>query len=300
MEKIRLYIQLAFAALTNGYVKGFIDGKIFKGATKAACVPGLNCYSCPGALGSCPVGSLQAVLNNRKFHFSGYIFGFLIFIGALIGRFVCGFLCPFGLVQDLIYKIPLTKKIKNLPGHKYLKYGKYFTLIVFVIILPITVSNALGMGDPWFCKWICPSGTLLGGIPLVSSDPYLQEATGWLFNWKVFLLAVILLTSLKVYRPFCKYLCPLGAAYGIFNPISAYHLKVDQEKCIMCRRCEKVCKMGIKTYETPNSPECIRCLDCVKACPVKAISTSSPIKPPCQMGQGGCSMQRIKRKSSIK
>ena len=58
---IRLWIQIIFAALTNGYVNGFLQSKIYTGPTKAICVPGLNCYSCPGALGACPIGSLQAV-----------------------------------------------------------------------------------------------------------------------------------------------------------------------------------------------------------------------------------------------
>ena len=66
-ERVRLWVQIAFAALTNGYLYGFLTGRIYTGPTKAVCVPGLNCYSCPGALGACPIGSLQAVLGSRKF-----------------------------------------------------------------------------------------------------------------------------------------------------------------------------------------------------------------------------------------
>ena len=92
------------------YAVGFINGKIYDGSLKKLCLPGLNCYSCPGALGSCPIGSLQAVLGSRNFQFSFYIFGFLMLMGAVFGRFVCGWMCPFGLVQDLLYKIPFIKK----------------------------------------------------------------------------------------------------------------------------------------------------------------------------------------------
>ena len=116
-KNIRLWFQAAWFAVTNGYAKGFLEGKIYKGQIKYVCVPGLNCYSCPGALGSCPIGSLQAVLDSGKFRVSCYVFGFLTLFGALLGRFVCGWLCPFGLVQDLLHKIPLFRKKKNMPGH---------------------------------------------------------------------------------------------------------------------------------------------------------------------------------------
>ena len=268
---IRLWVQILFAALTNGYVNGFIQSKIYTGPTKALCVPGLNCYSCPGALGACPIGSLQAVIGSLNYQFSFYIIGFLMAVGALIGRVVCGFLCPFGLVQDLLHKIPVPK-IKKLPGEKYLRYLKYVILAVFVLLLPMFAVNIIGQGDPWFCKWICPSGTLLGGIPLVAGNPDLQAAVGWLFDWKVFLLASILVLSMFSYRPFCKVLCPLGAVYGVFNPISLYHLRLDEEKCVDCGICKEICKMGIDPRKTPNSPECIRCGDCVRACPKGALA----------------------------
>ena len=245
---IRLWVQILFAALTNGYVNGFIQSKIYTGPTKALCVPGLNCYSCPGALGACPIGSLQAVIGSRNYQFSFYIIGFLMAVGALIGRVVCGFLCPFGLVQDLLHKIPVPK-IKKLPGEKYLRYLKYVILAVFVLLLPMFAVNIIGQGDPWFCKWICPSGTLLGGIPLVAGNPDLQAAVGWLFDWKVFLLSSILVLSMFSYRPFCKFLCPLGAVYGVFNPISLYHLRLDEEKCVDCGICKEICKMGIDPPE---------------------------------------------------
>ena len=270
-KSFRLWVQIGFAALTNGYVNGFLQSKIYTGPTKALCVPGLNCYSCPGALGACPIGSLQAVIGSRNYQFSFYVIGFLVAVGALCGRFICGFLCPFGLVQDLLHKIPVPK-LKRLPGEKYLKYLKYVILAVFVLLLPMFAVNIIGQGDPWFCKWICPSGTLLGGIPLVAGNPDLQAAIGWLFSWKVFLLLSILMLSMFAYRPFCKFLCPLGAIYGVFNPISLYHLRLDENKCVNCGLCERTCKMGIDPRKTPNSPECIRCGDCVRACPTGALT----------------------------
>jgi len=185
-NRMRLWVQIVFTAVTNGYLLGFLTGRIYTGPTKAACVPGLNCYSCPGALGSCPIGSLQAVLGSRDYKFSFYVVGFLLFFGSIFGRFVCGWLCPFGLVQDLLYKIPLFKKRKNLPGHKVLIWAKYVILVLFVILLPLLVVDFTGQGDPWFCKYICPSGTLAAGIPLVLLNENLKLAVGNLFFWKLY------------------------------------------------------------------------------------------------------------------
>ncbi len=102
-------VQLISAVLINGYAVGFAKGKIFTGGTKAVCVPVLNCYSCPGALGACPIGSLQAVLGGASHRFPFYVLGLLMLFGVVLGRLVCGLLCPFGLVQELLHKIPSPK-----------------------------------------------------------------------------------------------------------------------------------------------------------------------------------------------
>lgn len=273
-EKYRNWFQAAWFAFTNGYFRGFVKGKIYTGNTKIVCVPGLNCYSCPGAIGACPIGSLQAILGSNTYRVSLYVFGFISLFGVLFGRLVCGFMCPFGLVQDLLYKIPSGFKKKNLPGHKYLKYLRYVFLLVFVVLLTSLIHDVTGTGIPWFCEWVCPSGTLLAGVPLMILNPEFREAIGFQFYWKMAIMIIILIGSVFYYRPFCKYVCPLGAIYGVFNPVSTYRLTVDTEKCIKCGMCQKACGMDIKTFETPNSPECIRCLKCVSACPAGALDTT--------------------------
>ena len=271
---LRMWVQVIFTALTNGYLIGYFEGRIYQGASKRVCVPGLNCYSCPGAIGSCPIGSLQAVLGSRDYKFSFYVIGFLMVVGSLMGRVVCGWLCPFGLVQDLLYKIPFVRKIKKVPFDKQLRYLKYVILVVFVIGMPLLIRDFSGTGSPWFCKTICPSGTLLAGIPLVSTNPDLQASIGFLFGWKMGILILTVVLSILIYRPFCKYICPLGAIYGLFNKYSLYRFEIDESKCIHCGRCHKKCDMGIKVYENPNSPECIRCGECRKVCPTGAIKTT--------------------------
>mgnify|MGYP001180732906 CR=1 FL=1 len=275
-NKNRWKIQALSALLTNSHLTGFFTGKIFKGDLKRTCVPGLNCYSCPGAVGSCPIGSLQAVIGSSKFHFSYYIVGILILFGVLLGRVICGFLCPFGWFQELLHKIP-TKKFSTKKLH-FLTYLKYVILLLFVIVLPMTIVNEIGMGDPWFCKWLCPAGVLEGAIPLAMVDSGIRAALGSLFTWKSCILIGIVTLSVFFYRPFCKWLCPLGAFYALFNQVSLYRFYIDQNKCISCGACAKVCKMDVAVYQTPNHAECIRCGDCLHTCPYGAIYKTTPFK----------------------
>lgn len=266
-------IQALWALLTNSYLIGFFQGKIYRGKLKNLCVPGMNCYSCPGAVGACPIGSLQAVIGSWNFKFAFYVAGFLVFVGALIGRFVCGWLCPFGLIQDLLHKIPFPKKIKSFPGDRLLRKLKYIILLVFVILLPLYLVDIMGQGSPYFCKLICPVGTLEGGIPLVLLNKSMHSTLGWLYAWKNLLLAVTIFLSVLIYRPFCKYSCPLGAVYSVFNPISVFKYRVDEEKCTRCGACARACKMQADPVKNPNSPECIRCGLCKKVCPTGAITS---------------------------
>ncbi len=241
-NKNRWKIQLTATLLSNPFLSHFATGKLYKGKLKSLCVPGLNCYSCPAAAASCPIGALQSVIGSSKFHFAYYVVGFLILIGVLLGRVVCGFLCPFGWFQELLHKIP-TKKFSTKKLH-FLTYLKYVILVVFVIVLPMTVVNEVGMGDPFFCKYLCPAGILEGAIPLSLTDSGIRAALGWLFTWKSCLLLGIILLAVFFYRPFCKWICPLGAFYALFNKVSLYRFQIDSEKCTSCGACSHVCKIG--------------------------------------------------------
>lgn len=187
-----------------------------------------------------------------------------------MGRFVCGFLCPFGWLQELLHKIPgkklSTKKLKPLT------YIKYAVLLFAVVLLPVLVVNDVGMGDPFFCKYICPQGVLEGAIPLSIMNVGIRSALGKLFTWKLAILIVVAVLSVLFYRPFCKWICPLGAFYALMNKVSLLGIQVDQCKCVSCGKCAKVCLMDVDVTRTPDHAECIRCGKCVGACPVDAIS----------------------------
>lgn len=284
LSRFRGWIQAAATLLTNIHLPNFIKGGIYQGKGKAVCVPGLNCYSCPGAAGACPIGSFQAVVGSSKFRFSYYITGFLILLGVLLGRFICGFLCPFGWLQELLHKIPgkklPTKKLKPLT------YLKYAILLLAVVLLPAVVVNDLGMGDPFFCKYICPQGVLEGAIPLAAVNEGIRSALGPLFNRKLIILIVVVVLSVLFYRPFCKWICPLGAFYALMNKVSLLGIKVDEHKCVSCGKCARVCKMDVDVTKTPNHTECIRCGKCITACPTDAIKFNYGFEMPKKITDG--------------
>ena len=275
MKRLRLPVQLLFTIVTNGYLYGFLSGKIYRGGLKYACVPGLNCYSCPGAVASCPIGALQALLNQRGFQVPFAALGFFFLFGSLLGRFVCGWLCPFGLVQDLLHKIPVCRKKKRLPGHRVLKYGKYGVLVLLVFAGSMFLFGGFAK-VPAFCKYLCPSGTLLGALPLLGANGDLRNRAGGLFFWKLGILIGIVLLSVKVYRPFCQYLCPLGAIYGWFNRFSLVQIQWEKSRCVSCMACERACPVALSRQEISRSPECIRCGRCVDACPQKCLHFHPP------------------------
>lgn len=270
LARFRGWIQAGATLLTNIHLPNFLKGGLYQGKGKAVCVPGLNCYSCPAASGACPIGSFQAVVGSSKFRFSYYITGFLILLGVLLGRVICGFLCPFGWFQELLHKIP-TKKLST-KKLKPLTYLKYVVLLVMVVLLPVLVTNQLGMGDPFFCKYLCPQGVLEGAIPLSLANAGIRSALGSLFTWKFIVLLTVIVLSIVFYRPFCKWLCPLGAFYALLNKVSLFQMQVDQSKCVSCGKCAKVCKMDVDVTKSPNHTECIRCGMCIRACPTDAVS----------------------------
>ena len=261
--------QLGFILLINSYAKGFQSGQIFAGASKSICVPVLNCYSCPGALGTCPIGALQTVLGRGRFPF--YVLGLMMAFGVVLGLAVCGLLCPFGLVQDLLQKIPLKKVTLPRRIDQALRWCKYVVLALLVILLPALVAVQKGVAPPFFCEFLCPAGTLGGALPLMATNPSLRALAGALFGWKFAVLVLIVFAAILIPRPFCRYLCPLGAFYSFFNGVSFYGITLEEARCTSCGRCAQVCPMGVDVRTSPNSAECIRCGKCSAACPTGAI-----------------------------
>ena len=267
----RKLIQIFSLLIYNADVKHFFTGGISFSQAKKTCVPGLNCYSCPGAIASCPLGAIQTSLANGRFPV--FVTGLLLLFGTLFGRMVCAFLCPIGLLQEFLYKIksPKIKKTKTvLAVTRKLSLIKYFLLIFLCLALPLIFFFKDGIGSPFFCSWFCPAGTAEAGIPLALLDENLRELLGPHFWWKVSVALSLIVFSVFFFRPFCTFFCPLGAIYSFFNKVAVFGIKVDQAKCTHCKACTASCKM--QTLEI-NDRECIRCGECASVCKEGAIRT---------------------------
>jgi polyferredoxin len=194
--------------------------------------------------------------------------GIILLFAVMLGRTVCGFLCPVGLAQELLYKIPSPKMQKNHITRR-LTLLKYGFLAVLVIGLPLASFAAQGYGAPFFCELVCPAGTLEAGLPLVLTNEDIRGAAGILFIWKVGVLIAITALCVFCFRAFCRFVCPLGALYGLFNKYAVFGLRLNEAVCNHCEKCVKHCKMDIKSV---NDRECIRCGQCASACPSQALT----------------------------
>ena len=279
----RKLVQLYFALLYNVNVKGFSSGTLYKGESKRFCVPGINCYSCPGAVGACPLGSLQGAYGNGRSTLF-YMGGIILLFSIMFGRLICGYACPFGLIQELFYKVK-TPKVRKSPVTRILSAVKYFILVFLVVIVPIMYAFK-DQAVPGFCKYICPAGTLEGGISLLANkvnNSYFSSL-GPLFTWKFALLVSFIVGSVFIFRIFCRFACPLGALYGLFNRFSVFGIKLEKDKCVHCNLCISSCKLDIKHV---GDRECISCGECIKLCPTNAISWKGSLfkLPPNEVGE---------------
>ena len=259
----RRFVQTITMVLINGHIAGFLSGTAYNGPLKRICVPVLNCTYCPGAFSSCPLGLIQSSIIFGNYLLLVVTSGLLLILGGLLGRFLCGWLCPFGFVQELLYKIPLPK---YRPGRalKKLIYLKYVVLVLFVILFP-----ALGLtylNGSTFCKYLCPVETLESYLPLMALQPSLMITAGALFQWKMGLLVVAVLLAMIIFRPFCRFICPLGAVYALLNRLSLLKFDINRDNCKKCGGCQEQCELGIDVYNNPNSPECVRCMQCFGGC----------------------------------
>ncbi len=277
MERLRRKVQVAAAILGNSYWLFPWRSPIYQGVLKKFCFPGLNCYSCPAAVTACPLGALQNALaaarfslSSGQFHLGLYVAGLLALIGSFIGRAPCGWFCPFGLLQELIAKVP----VKKVELWRPLRRLRFLILGLFVVLLPLLLLDAAGYGQTWFCKLICPAGTLEAGLPLLWLIPDLRGMVGFLFSWKLFLLVIIVVGCIFITRFFCRAVCPLGAIFGSFNRLSWLRLQFKEENCVQCKACYRVCPVDLSFFDGRddiNSTSCIRCMRCFSVCPASAV-----------------------------
>ncbi len=293
---LRRITQILGVILPNSFFKAWSgDPQIYQGKLKAYVSPLLNCYACPSAVVSCPAGSAQHFIALKAIPF--YVLGVVGLVGVLLGRATCGWVCPFGFLQDMEFKLGRKLKLPHIRLPGWIEYGKFFFLIVFVIIAPLVsvtpiideetgetmtyVDTETGKteeifepGQTWFCK-ICPQGALEGGIPQVLLHPELKGLLGRNYLIKMIILGLFLIAFLMMRRPFCRGMCPVGAFLGLFNGISLLQFHVEQDRCRACMLCYYDCPTEHNIFKSPNGHACIRCGNCLDACNHKAVRVTT-------------------------
>jgi len=256
--RIRLRVQFAAAFLVNA---------LFLYDLRGICVPVLNCWACPVASFACPMGAFQhgVAAMRGALLLPFYVLGSILAVSALFGRSMCGFLCPFGLLQDLLGRI--RRRRARMP--RVMGYLKYVILIVLGIILPYLTF------EPWFCKF-CPQGALQGGIFQPIVDPILRQWIGGWWFLKIGILAAFIVGSIFIRRPFCHSFCALGALFSLCNRVSLIRMHYIREKCTDCMWCVKACPAGIDPRTDLEGMSCVKCMECAK-CPFDAIHVTTAL-----------------------
>lgn len=249
LSRHRLAIQAAFAFLWLSPLRMF-----------GICSPVFHCYACPLAAFACPVGVLAQFSALHAFPFIAL--GTLGLVGALFGGFVCGWACPFGLLQDLAAKVPTPK----------------FTLPAWTGCFRYVVLAGLVFAVPWlfgethplfFCR-VCPAGALEVSVPSAVQARLAGLPIIWPNALKLGVTLAVVASMFFIRRPWCGVLCPLGAIFGLFSRISMFTVRFYPERCRECGLCDKTCAYGVDSSVRADDPRCIRCLECArcKACEV--------------------------------
>jgi ferredoxin-type protein NapH len=221
------------------------------------CSPVFHCYACPLATFACPIGVMAQFSALHVFPFMAI--GLLVAAGAAFGTLICGWVCPFGFLQDLVAKVPTPKF--DLP--KAAGYMRYVMLIGAVLAIPYF----FGEGHPLFVCRICPAGALEAAVPTMVGQAVAGQQVVWPNAVKLIILGLFLIAIFFMRRPWCRILCPLGAIFSLFNRVSAFFLRFDANECTHCERCHEMCKYGVQPEKTPNDLNCTRCLECTKCSP---------------------------------
>jgi ferredoxin-type protein NapH len=265
----RLKWQLVSLAAFNSY--------FWAPAGKYLCLPVFNCYACPAAAVSCPIGSLTAFALVRQIPY--YIIGTLGLVGVSVGRAFCGWLCPFGFLQDALYRLP-TPKLRWPRPASWLKYAMLLVLVLGIPYLRGGGRDAAGSdrvvtestGAIDYCALFCPAGTLEAGVPGLVANPGLRDLVTWRTWSKLGIMFAVLALMVFARRSFCRGFCPLGALMALTSRLSRLRLHTDHTACTHCQRCVRVCPTEARTVPATASAaeataECVLCLDCVRACP---------------------------------
>jgi polyferredoxin len=260
LARWRIWVQL-------GFLLAWLEAVPLHGI----CGPVFHCYSCPLATFACPIGVIANFSALHLFPFMAV--GTLLVVGATFGTLVCGWACPFGLLQDLVGRIP-TPKVR-LPG--WLGYSRYAVLVGLVLLIPYHYSE-----DHWaFVCRLCPAGAVEASVPVSVQQSAAAHQIVWPTLNKTIILGVFVVAMLFAWRPWCTLFCPLGAIFSLCNYVSLVFLRFQPGRCNDCGLCRDLCKYRGPAERRGSDLRCIRCLECVN-CQALSVGTAflSPKSPP--------------------
>lgn len=228
---------------------------------KWLCNPVLSCHSCYLSWFACPIG---VFIHYSGYHLFPYLaFGTVLLVGVLAGRLLCGWVCPFGFLQDMLFKLP-TRKI-NIP--RWSRFVKYPILVFTVFLIPFFLGEETLYS---FCR-ICPVSAIQVTIPnyIFSSFHYLSTQS----IIKLCVLCFVIVLAILSSRSFCKVFCPIGALLAPLNLISFHTVTVDRNACVSCRKCDRLCPTDVVPSERISNGipanrafDCVVCHDCKSLC----------------------------------
>ena len=234
---------------------------------KWLCVPVLSCHSCALSYFACPIGVFAHFAGHHVFPLLA--FGTVLLAGVLVGRLLCGWVCPLGFLQDLLYRIK-TRKFA-LPACT--GWVKYPVLVLTVFALPFAFGEETVFS---FCRY-CPAAGAQVSAPAVISAAFAEDAavSGWSLL-KIGILAAVVVAAVFFRRGFCNVLCPIGALLAPLNFVSFWAVKPPTSRCISCGKCNRACATAVEPSarilagESPSrAADCVVCHQCQVVCPMK-------------------------------
>jgi len=233
------------------------------------CLPIMNCEACTFAWLGCPVGMMSRSIAFLQVPW--LVIGGVLLVGAVMGRFLCGWVCPMGFLQDLLYKIRGPKF--RLPA--FTSWFKYAFLLVTVVGVAYFVQDYEN-SKLFFCRYCPTSAIQVMGPNLLGGGVALDS----FFVLKVSVLALVVVLAIAHHRSFCKVMCPVGAMVALTNRFSLFSIRLKKDQCIECRKCDRSCPMDVPVSQSKEHGkpvnrklECIGCLSCEESCPTGAIET---------------------------
>ncbi len=265
----RLFVQVLAAILLTANFTSFTASTIFFGGV---CLPILHCNACPLTWLACPIYTISEYI---QFHSVPWLaLGLVAAVGALVGRVFCGWICPMGLLQDALARVP-SRKFRFPIIQRWLKYA-------FLVVGVGLVAYWAGKDVLYFFCAYCPAATLEVLLPGMVSR------LDWALDpWRILRLSVLIFTlAIVVFnvRWFCKAMCPVGALAALCNKFALFSIRLDPDRCIHCGKCDRACPMDVPVEACSRTgraisrhAECIACLRCQQVCPVKAINNNARI-----------------------